>query len=59
MDDRNLTNILEVFEKLENQVIFPVHPRIKKAVGNLVMKNQYKNIYFVESVDYLTMLLFD
>lgn len=56
MDDKNLTNILEVFEKLDKMVIFPVHPRIKKMVHELNEKNNYKNIYFVEPVDYLTML---
>lgn len=56
MDDKNLTNILEVFEKLDRMVIFPVHPRIKKMVDKLNEKNKYKNIYFIEPVDYLTML---
>lgn len=56
MDDKNLANILEVFEKLDKMVIFPVHPRIKKMVNELNEKNKYKNIYFVEPVDYLTML---
>lgn len=56
MDNKNLTNILEVFEKLDKMVIFPVHPRIKKMVNELNEKNKYKNIYFVEPVDYLTML---
>ena len=56
MDDKNLTNILEVFEKLDKMVIFPVHPRIKSMVNELYKKNNYKNIYFIEPVDYLTML---
>lgn len=56
MDDKNLTNILEVFEKLDKMVIFPVHPRIKKMVDELKEKNKYNNIYFIEPVDYLTML---
>ena len=56
MDDKNLTNILEVFEKLDKMAIFPVHPRIKAMVNKLNQENQYKNIYFVEPVDYLTML---
>ena len=37
-------------------VIFPVHPRIRKIVDKLNKENKYKNIYFVEPVDYLTML---
>lgn len=56
MDDRNLSTILQVFEKLDKMVIFPVHPRIRKMVDKLYSENKYKNIYFVEPVDYLTML---
>lgn len=56
MDDKNLSEILRVFEKLDKMVIFPVHPRIRKMVDKLRSENQYKNIYFVEPVDYLTML---
>ena len=56
MDDKNLRNILGVFESLDKLVIFPVHPRIKKMVDELYQQNKYTNIYFVEPVDYLTML---
>lgn len=56
MDIKNLSIILSVFEKLDKMVIFPVHPRIKQMVNELNMKNKYKNIYFIEPVDYLTML---
>lgn len=56
MDDKNLTNILDVFDKLDKMVIFPVHPRIKAMVNRLNEINNYQNIYFVEPVDYLTML---
>ena len=56
MDDKNLSEILRVFEKLDKMIIFPVHPRIRKMVDKLRSENQYKNIYFVEPVDYLTML---
>ncbi len=56
MDDKNLSEILRVFEKLDKMVIFPVHPRIRKMVDKLRSENRYKNIYFVEPVDYLTML---
>lgn len=52
----NLSNILEVFDKLDKTVIFPVHPRIKQMINELYEKNKYKNVYFVEPVDYLTML---
>lgn len=56
MDNENLTNILRAFEELENPVVFPVHPRIRKMIDELKNKNHYKNIYFIEPVDYLTML---
>lgn len=55
-DNRNLSNILKVFENLDNIVVFPIHPRIKKMVEELHKENDYKNIYFIEPVDYLTML---
>lgn len=56
MDDTNLTNILAAFEELKVPVVFPVHPRIRTIVDALMTKNHYQNIYFVEPVDYLTML---
>ena len=55
-NDENLRNILSTFEELENEVIFPVHPRIRKIIDELREEREYKNIYFVEPVDYLTML---
>lgn len=56
IDDKKLSVILDVFEKLDEMVIFPVHPRIKPMVSKLNDQNNYKNIYFIEPVDYLTML---
>ena len=56
MNSSNLSTILKVFEKLDKLVIFPVHPRIKKMVDELNTQNNYQNIYFIEPVDYLTML---
>lgn len=56
MDNKNLTNILKVLNELDELVIFPVHPRIKNMVDKLEKENHYENIYFVEPVDYLTML---
>ena len=55
-DDKKLRIILDTFEKLDNMVIFPVHPRIRKIIDNLMNENSYENIYFIEPVDYLTML---
>ena len=56
MDDKNLSVILQVLNNLDKNVIFPVHPRIRTMVDNLYNKNRYDNIYFIEPVDYLTML---
>ena len=56
MDNKNLTNILKVLNDLDEVVVFPVHPRIKGIIDDLYNKNKYKNIYFIEPVDYLTML---
>lgn len=55
-DTKKLSIILSVFEKLDKTVIFPVHPRIRKMIDELRTNNDYKNIYFIEPVDYLTML---
>lgn len=56
MDSKNLASILKVLNNLDEIVIFPVHPRIRKMVDDLNNVNHYQNIYFVEPVDYLTML---
>ena len=56
MDDNNLIEILSALEELDEKVIFPVHPRIRKMIDKLNTQNNYQNIYFVEPVDYLTML---
>lgn len=53
-----IENILNAFERLDSNVIFPVHPRTKGLVKQLVDKNCYKNIYFVEPVGYIDMLFF-
>lgn len=51
-----LSIILDVFEKLSSVVVFPVHPRIRRMIDELYAKNKYNNIFFVEPVDYITML---
>lgn len=55
-NSRNLSIILETFEKLDKMVVFPVHPRIRNIIDELNKINKYENIYFVEPVDYLSML---
>lgn len=56
MDDTNISNILKTLNELDSLVIFPVHPRIKNMIDKLHKEYNYSNIYFVEPVDYLTML---
>ena len=55
-DDKKLREILKALNELDEIVIFPVHPRIRKMIDVLKEENVYDNIYFIEPVDYLTML---
>lgn len=55
-NNENLFQILKALNDLDELVIFPVHPRIKKMIDELENENHYQNIYFIEPVDYLTML---
>ena len=50
--------ILNAFENLDAPVLFPVHPRTKGLVKELIGKNKYTNILFVEPMGYLDMLFF-
>lgn len=50
--------ILEAFEKLDKQVIMPVHPRISNFIKEIRNeRNEYRNINFIQPVGYLEMLL--
>ena len=55
-DSKCLKEILKALNDLDEMVIFPVHPRIRKMIDELEKENKYTNIYFVEPVDYLSML---
>lgn len=57
-DERALREILSAFELLDAPVIFPVHPRIRDLVTQLMDKNKYQNVCFVESLGYMEMLFF-
>lgn len=50
--------VLDAFERLDAPVIFPVHPRTKGLVRQLMESNEYTNILFVEPMGYLDMLYF-
>ena len=52
----NLSGILAAFEALDCPVVFPVHPRTIKLIGELNEINHYKNICFIEPVSYKEML---
>lgn len=53
-DVEKLREILTAFELLEKKVIFPLHPRTKKAVAELGMN--LRNVIIIEPVGYLLML---
>lgn len=57
-DISKIEQILGAFEQLSAPVLFPVHPRIKTMVENLLTKYQYRNIYFCEPMGYTEMLYF-
>lgn len=52
-DPNLLKNILDAMESLEISTIYPVHPRNKQKVKELIDENKYSNIIFVEPVGYL------
>ncbi len=54
----NLTSILNAFIRSKLKVIFPVHPRTRKRMGEYGIweKYQNKNIFFMDPVSYLDMI---
>jgi UDP-N-acetylglucosamine 2-epimerase len=57
----NLKNILDAFAALDKPVIFPVHPRTRKAINSLYAKRYTlnANIILTEPVSYLDMLMLE
>lgn len=53
-----IKSILDAFEQFDEKVIFPVHPRTKGLVRDLVKKYGYRNTYFCEPMGYVDMLFF-
>lgn len=51
-DEKVLRTILSAMDTLESKTIYPVHPRNKNTV--LEIMDDYKNIIFIEPVGYLT-----
>lgn len=50
--------ILKAFDRFDAPVIFPVHPRTKSLVNQLVDHYAFTNIVFVEPIGYKDMLYF-
>lgn len=57
-DIKKISEILAAFEKLDEKVLFPVHPRTRGMVKTLCDKYNYTNIVFVKPIGYLDMLYF-
>lgn len=51
--DEPLTQILSAMEELEQKCIYPVHPRNRERVQNIVHKKNLKNIIICQPVGYL------
>ncbi len=62
-DCKNLKEILEGFSRLNELVIFPVHPRTRKAIDSLNggsnLKKEGSSIKMIDPVGYLDMLLLE
>ena len=58
-DDINiLTSILNGLNALNFPVLFPIHPRIKKAVMKIATDTQFNNIHFVKPLGYIDIIYF-
>lgn len=53
-----ILEILTALEKLDEKVIFSVHPRTRKLIDKAVLSYKFQNILFVEPMGYLDMLYF-
>ena len=53
-DPEKLHQILSAMEALDAPAIYPVHPRNRQDVLQLMKRHQYKNIHFAQPVGYLT-----
>lgn len=57
----NLLNILTAFQEIGETIVFPVHPRTRKKIGQLdrVDLQRFDNIKMIEPVGYLDMLMLE
>jgi len=53
-----LTSIIKGLNNLEYPVLFPVHPRIKKAIKEITTDGLFDNIHFVDPLGYMDMIFF-
>jgi UDP-N-acetylglucosamine 2-epimerase len=51
-----MENILSALNKLDDTVIFPVHPRTNKILEKYKLKDKYSNIHYVDPMNYSTMI---
>jgi UDP-GlcNAc3NAcA epimerase len=52
----SMDKILSALNALENDVIFPVHPRTNKIIEKYNFKKSYPNINYIEPLNYSTMI---
>lgn len=57
--EERLKKIITILEKLNNHVIFPIHPRTQKALENYNIKKNVSKIQFIKPVGYFDMLLLE
>lgn len=59
-DKLNLSNILEGFSKINEKIVFPIHPRTKKFIEKHNLKNKIgKNILIIKPVGYLDFIMLE
>lgn len=52
----SMDKILSALNELEEDVIFPIHPRTNKTMEKYHLKEKYPNIIYSEPLDYATMM---
>ena len=55
-DPQRLQQILDAFRKIEIKIVFPIHPRTRKALASFEIP---KNILLIEPVGYLDMVMLE
>src|SRR4029077_9345163 len=54
----NLYSITTAFNTLEETIVFPIHPRTRKALSDLDISSNF-HIYIIDPVGYLDMLILE